>query len=359
MTTIYYKITNTTECHKGYQYTDELNIDTNQFSEMHGLHFTKLKHIHRFYYMGVNIREVFLPVNDPSFKINKNSTTKIWKANMIILGTKLSLLDPDTYSKLNLNIHSNLTNIINILSKKGNTTMLEKIAKLKIKMNYSDWAINYASANGHTEVLDFWKKYQCQTKLKIKYNEWAVNNASARGQINSLDWWVNSGLKFMYDEWAINNASARGQIDVLNWWLNMYLKYKTPLKYNLAAVTSASRNGHVDVLVWWKDVSTKYDIKIKYDKWTVNEASENGQLEILNWWWNQKDELEFMYDHMAITECSRNGYISVLNWWVEKIGIDVVKSFYTKKIITDAKINQHTGIITWWKNLIDQESNEN
>jgi len=33
-----------------------------------------------------------------------------------------------------------------------------------------------------------------------------------------LDWWLGSGLRLLYTERALENASAKGHIEVLEWW---------------------------------------------------------------------------------------------------------------------------------------------
>ncbi len=111
---VYYKITNKEECHNGFQYHDGLNILKEPFSIEGsccpgGLYFTDIDNIHYFFGYGCYLREVYLPTNSPGFMMVKdpndimiwqqsfifNKSNK-WRANMIILGEKRLLNDPNT-----------------------------------------------------------------------------------------------------------------------------------------------------------------------------------------------------------------------------------------------------------------------
>jgi hypothetical protein len=46
----------------------------------------------------------------------------------------------------------------------------------------------------------------------------AIDGASRAGQVDSLDWWLKSGLPFEYTEAALEHASAKNRPAVLEWW---------------------------------------------------------------------------------------------------------------------------------------------
>lgn len=111
----YYKITNEKELHNGYQYTDGLNILKEPFAETGscvagGFYFTTAANLHKFEHYGCNIREILLPKDNPAFKIVKDGDK--FRSNMVILGEKYSILDPDTYAVLCLDVSK-----FNILNK--------------------------------------------------------------------------------------------------------------------------------------------------------------------------------------------------------------------------------------------------
>ena len=77
---MYYKITNSTENHNGYQYKDGLNILQEPFAETGsccpgGFYFTDIDHILKFLSYGIYLREITLPINDSDFKMVRDDRT--------------------------------------------------------------------------------------------------------------------------------------------------------------------------------------------------------------------------------------------------------------------------------------------
>ena len=268
---IYYKITNKNENHNGFQYQDGLNILIEPFRKTRscvpgGLYFTTIEYIHQFYHLGVNIRVVELPDEDPDFLMVKDPDGDKWRANKIILGKKYSLLDPLTYTELGLDITKN-DQLMNLASQYGRIDVLEWWKNSGLKRKYSYRAMNLASKYGHVNVLEWWKV----SGLKLKYQYDAMNWASENNQVDVLEWWKRSGLKLVYDNRAMDSASAIGHVNVLEWWKRSDLE----LKYTSKAIYMASGNGHVDVLEWWK----RSGLKLKYSEW----AFPNGHINVLEW----------------------------------------------------------------------------
>ncbi|AGF85727.1 repeat protein [Moumouvirus goulette] len=105
---LYFKITNKYENHNGFQYRDGLNILEEEFNNNPNescvpgrLYFCKPKYIHLYLDYGTNLREVYLPKDNPNFKMIKDSLGKKYGANMIILGKKYFLGDPKTWEYMN------------------------------------------------------------------------------------------------------------------------------------------------------------------------------------------------------------------------------------------------------------------
>ena len=79
-----------------------------------------------------------------------------------------------------------------------------------------------------------------------------MDYASSNGHINLLEWWLQKYKQgkviFLRTELAINMASRNGEISLLNWWLNVYKKHKIPMLYDKRAF---ERSLDRDVIDWW------------------------------------------------------------------------------------------------------------
>lgn len=102
MDQIFYKITNSNECHNGYQYKDGLNVLNGPFNPVGscvagGLYFTTIDHIFDFLSFGCHLREVTLP---PDCLWVKDPDGNKYRADKIILGNKYHLSKPETWQLL-------------------------------------------------------------------------------------------------------------------------------------------------------------------------------------------------------------------------------------------------------------------
>ena len=95
---MFYKITNKKENYKGYQYRDGLNILDKEFDD----YFLDIENIFDFLdygvYVGVYVREVTLPIDNPEFKMIRDENK--YRANMIILGQRYKLDNAETIKML-------------------------------------------------------------------------------------------------------------------------------------------------------------------------------------------------------------------------------------------------------------------
>lgn len=93
----------------------------------------------------------------------------------------------------------------------------------------------------------------------------AVDGASRNGQVASLDWWLHSGMPLEFTEAALELASAKNHLDVLSWWKTQSKIHKLHLKIG-RVMDMASTAGHVEVLEWWhhSGLEPKYDKQAMY-----------------------------------------------------------------------------------------------
>jgi len=154
----FFKITNFYERDCGFQYQTGLNVSTMQSQEFDSCKFDGIcimtaEYINKFFDINVTgywLREAFLPITDPDFRIVKQPDHPIWKVNKIILGERYSLMDLATYDRFGLEPNYN-----KILCKACQTNNME-IAKLMIYKGANDWngALQCAYENGHYDIMD-------------------------------------------------------------------------------------------------------------------------------------------------------------------------------------------------------------
>jgi hypothetical protein len=273
------KITNENENHNGFQYQTGLNILEETFQKEGscvpgGFYFTTIDQVHNFYHYGVHLRIVEIPDDAQVVKDPDERNGIKWRSDKIILGGKYPLCDVETIKKFDLKITKEY---IRNLVKYGKVDVLMFLLEKHNSLisGFTSEALNYASENGHINVLEWWIK----SGLPLKYDESALDWASENGHVNVLEWWLKSGLPLKYNEYALNNASAKGHVNVLEWWFKSGL----PLKYNEYALYWASFKGHVNVLDWW----LKSGLPLKYDRIIIENLISHGTgLYAFNWWKN-------------------------------------------------------------------------
>lgn len=86
---IYYKVTNRSECHDGYQYHDGLNHLNEPFAKngsgvLGGLYFTDIAHISHFFYNSVYVRKIRIPYGS---QVVKDGSDK-WRTDQLWFGQR-------------------------------------------------------------------------------------------------------------------------------------------------------------------------------------------------------------------------------------------------------------------------------
>ena len=130
------------------------------------------------------------------------------------------------------------------------------------KVLYKNDIINYASAFGHVQVLEWFKN----SGYEFKYNRDAFRWASAFGHVKVFEWFKNSGYEFKYNTYEIINASLNGRIEVLEWFKKSGYELNNEL-----GIYYASEYERVQVLEWFINYGyelkyTKYILKTKFIK---------------------------------------------------------------------------------------------
>lgn len=233
---------------------------------------TNRKHIEGFYACGPLISRALFPLHNTSFFISKDISGAYWRTNMVLIredclysmatisiyqdlklrtivrediAARMGLLDVLDYRRMQQPDSINFWKLIEEASSGGQVDVLKWLIKMqrKIPLGSSELAIDFASMNGHLQVLQWWK----ESKLRLEYTEDSMDVASQNGFTHILEWWKNSGLRLKYSEKAMDLASIAGYVSVLEWWR----KSNLPLKYSAFGTDYASINGHLRVLQWW------------------------------------------------------------------------------------------------------------
>lgn len=163
-------------------------------------------------------------------------------------------------------------------SRNGQTTSLDWWASSGIPMEYTEAALEYATAKNHIHVLQWWKDQHLEHGRPLKIGR-VMDMASMCGHVEALEWWATSTLDIKYDRHAMQHASSHGKTAALDWWLGSGMA----LIYDQEALTSATRHNRAEVLEWWD----KSGLPIQYRMCDIEEALEdaiNGGDNARQWW---------------------------------------------------------------------------
>ena len=165
-------------------------------------------------------------------------------------------------------------------SRAGQVDSLDWWLTSDLPFEYTEAALEYASAKNHPAVLEWWREQRARLPLKVGR---VMDTASAAGQVSALAWWAHSGIDYTYDRQAMYHASCQGHVDVLQWWLDSGLQ----LFYDQDVLVGATRHNRPEVLQWWD----KSGLPVQYRMCDVEEALEDaiGGGERAREWWKGKD----------------------------------------------------------------------
>ena len=215
-----------------------------------------------------------------------------------------------------------------------------------ILLNCSMIAINTASDNGHSNVLEWWSN----SSINVHCSIYAISTALKNNHPNVLKTWYQISLKHNIDlnhiARDVDCKELNNSIESLNVWLDICQKHK--IQFEIPNLIFASENNHLNMLNWWSNIASKNNIKIEYDILCIELASKNGHTDILNWWFNHFQKLNIVLEitEKCIDLASSNDHINVLEWWIK----NTLSLKYTFGSINSAYINGHINILYWWLN---------
>lgn len=174
-----------------------------------------------------------------------------------------------------------VANAIDGASRNGQVASLDWWLHSGIPLEYTEQALETASAKNQLEVLAWWKKQNKEHGLPMKVGR-VMDSASTAGHVEVLEWWSRALPEVKYDRQALYHASCHGKVDVLQWWLNSGLQ----LIFDPDALIGATRHNRPDVLEWWN----RSGLPIQYRMCDIEEALEDaiGGGEAAREWWKSK-----------------------------------------------------------------------
>ncbi|AGD93027.1 putative ankyrin repeat protein [Megavirus lba] len=235
---LFLKVTNKEECHNKYPYKDGLNKLEGKFNDNPGeacvpgrLYFCKPKHIHKYFNYGVYLREVYLPTDNPDFKMIKDPSGKKYGANMIILGKKYFLGDPKTWEFMNtISVKFEKSSLDYIISK----NYIECLKYLiSIDVN-KDLALIIASKNGNLDIV----KYLISLGANIHAHEnKSVRLACKYGHLDVVKFLVDNGAIFhSKNNYAIKSACDNGHINIVKYLIECGIDIRETDNYKIKII---------------------------------------------------------------------------------------------------------------------------
>ena len=166
VTGLYLKITNSTENHNGFQYSDGLNVLKEKFNDdpyksccPGGLYFTNVENIFKFLGYGVYLREIILPTDNRDFHMIKDPKGDKWRANMIILGARYNLDNIDTFKLLMENgadIHIQDDHALKWSAERGYSNIVKILIENGANIHaQDDYALRWSARKGQLDVVKF------------------------------------------------------------------------------------------------------------------------------------------------------------------------------------------------------------
>lgn len=183
----YYKVTNEEETHRGFTFSEGLNILPEPLGEGNGFHFATLDNIHLYYRYGSYLREVYVP---QGAELLVGNDFQSCRSDMIFLGKRYSLRDPETYQILGLDIVKNI-HLLRECCEEGRHEMLHHWDRL----NYVPPGLclrrlaTQASQKGHIKVLDWLRLLAERLQVPFPFCRDAVVSASKTGAGTVIEWW--------------------------------------------------------------------------------------------------------------------------------------------------------------------------
>lgn len=269
---MFFKITNWYENHNGFQYQDGLNVLIGPFNDdpsisccEGGLYFTDSSNILDFLGYGCFIREVFLPWNDPDFKMVKDNNK--WRANKIILGKKYDLWEIETLELLKnegVDIYvKKYEQLLNSIYDEGDYLVIKFLIDNDVKkVTYKNFSYKACVENDY-EIMKYliekninlnkWKDHRNPLYNAIIHNNYKIVKLLVK---NNADINIYNEINPLY------NAAKYGRFKVVKFLIKNGAKIHY-YKDNINPLYNAMIYGHYEIVKYLvKDININININI-------------------------------------------------------------------------------------------------
>jgi len=260
-------------------------------------------------------------------------------------------------------------------------------------LTYSVKPIDFASANGQTDVLDWWY----DSGLELKFSKNAIEKAIQGNMIDSLKWWFVKHrddelfikldeiikmdsvfirmdsiflfnligievLEFLseffykkpYDNYLIECQLAHvcqsGNLDLMKWWSKYFQKNNKPFVISEYCVKNLIKWNHLNIIVWLLENVETFSLPAT----SIDIATRNNQIDMMNWLnkYMENNDCVFVITEDTIDAVSSNGHLEVLNWFYLRQDMFPIK--YSTEAIDSASKNGHIEVLDWFYNHRDE-----
>ncbi|AZL89666.1 ankyrin repeat protein [Megavirus baoshan] len=223
---LFLKITNEEECHNGYQYKNGLNELEGKFNDnpedscVPGrLYFSKPNNICNYLNYGIYLREVYLPIDNPDFKMIEDPEGNKYGANMIILGKRRDLRNPKTWKymiSVGVDIHAYNDEAFKWAYLTRNVEVMEFLIENGANIHAEeDYALRWAAGEGYLEVV----KCLIENGANIHaQNDYALRWASNQGHLKIVKYLIKNGANiYAQNNYALKWATEQGHLEIINY----------------------------------------------------------------------------------------------------------------------------------------------
>ena len=240
----YYKITNESENHYGFQFRTGLNVDTKPFNpsgdcEPGGIYFAR-EDILTFLSYGVWLREVTIP--EDAMVYENPGNPKKWKADRVMLGkreritahTVKRLLEEGAYPK------AGDSGALRWAAENGHKEIVELLIPVSDPKADDSSALRWAAASGHKEIVEL--------LIPVSYpkadGSCALRWATENGHKEIVELLIPVSDPKAYASSALRWAAEKGHKEIVE----LLIPVSDPKAYASSALEWAAKNGHKEIV---------------------------------------------------------------------------------------------------------------